>query len=33
MLLNSCMGTEAMIAAVQNATDLASFCPEEATVG
>ena len=29
MLLNSCMGTEAMIAAVQNATDLASFCPEE----
>jgi hypothetical protein len=28
MLLNSCMGTEAMIAAVQNAASLASFCPE-----
>jgi hypothetical protein len=29
MLLNSCMGTEAMIAAVQNAASLASFCQEE----
>jgi hypothetical protein len=29
MLLNSCIGTEAMISAVQNATDLASFCPQE----
>jgi hypothetical protein len=27
------MGTEAMIAAVQNATDLASFCPEETAAG
>jgi cytidylate kinase len=35
MLLNSCMGTEAMIAAVQNAASLASFCPEpeETTAG
>jgi hypothetical protein len=29
MLLNSCMGTEAMIAAVQNAASVASFCPGE----
>jgi cytidylate kinase len=33
MLLNSCMGTEAMIAAVQNAASLASFCPEETAAG
>lgn len=31
MLLNSCMGTEAMISAVQNAASLASFCPQETT--
>lgn len=33
MLLNSCMGTEAMIAAVQNAASVASFCPEETAAG
>ncbi len=31
MLLNSCMGTEAMIAAVQSATSLAAFCPQVTT--
>jgi len=30
MLLNSCIGTEAMIAAVQSCTSLASACPQEA---
>jgi hypothetical protein len=29
MLLNSCIGTDAMIAAVQNCTSLASACPQE----
>jgi hypothetical protein len=33
MLLNSCMGTEAMIAAVQNAASLASACPQESVAG
>jgi hypothetical protein len=33
LLLNSCMGTEAMIAAVQSAADLASFCPQESAAG
>jgi cytidylate kinase len=33
MLLNSCMGIEAMIAAVQNAASVASFCPEETAAG
>jgi hypothetical protein len=33
MLLNSCMGTESMIAAVQNATSLAAYCPEETAAG
>jgi len=29
LLLNSCMGTEAMIAAVEGAATLASACPQE----
>jgi hypothetical protein len=29
MLLNSCIGTDAMIAAVQSSTSLASACPQE----
>ena len=33
MLLNSCMGSEAMIAAVQNSANVASFCPEETAAG
>jgi Cytidylate kinase-like family len=31
MLLNSCMGTEAMIAAVESSAKLASACPQETT--
>ena len=33
MLLNSCMGNEAMIAAVEGAAKLASACPQETTAG
>ena len=33
MLLNSCMGTEAMLAAVEGAASLAAFCPEKTATG
>jgi hypothetical protein len=33
MLLNSCMGNDAMIAAVESAASLASVCPQETAAG